>query len=270
MEQSPLIVIITASTGRETLRDTIESVQQQRYPNIRHLIVSDGEIHRERIQKIINTSTMPKKHDIQLMTIPWQTGLNNWVCHRIYAAIPHLIVEDNAYISFLDEDNYIDPEHYESLYTSLRSESKEWAFSLRKIVGQHKEYITHDMCENLGHLSYVWITYRAIEIFPELKDFNMDLPNFYLVDTNCYLIKKTLMHKISEHFQTPARKDPEADRLLFFNLNKIQKGACSMKYTLNYRIASREDSANYTFYLAGNDYMRNKYNNNIPWAPPQI
>ena len=41
--KDPLVTIITATTGAETLKKTIESVQNQTYQNIQHLIVVDGE-----------------------------------------------------------------------------------------------------------------------------------------------------------------------------------------------------------------------------------
>jgi glycosyltransferase involved in cell wall biosynthesis len=265
MSEQPLIVVITATTGRKTLIDTIDSVQKQSYSNIRHVIVCDGSLHQECTREIIDSfKNTSLKHEIQLMTIPWQTGLNNWVCHRIYAAIPHLIVED-AYVAFLDEDNYIDSTHYEALYTAIKNNNADWAFSLRKIVSQTKEFITHDMCESLGFLSKTSLTlwYEITDGFKEqLKE---DDPSHNLVDTNCYLIYKPVAQKIAHNWQYPARHEPEADRFVFYDLNKNYKGACSMKYTLNYRIDSRGDSAIADFYILGNEYMNTLYNNMIPW-----
>lgn len=267
----PLIVIITATTGRKTLGDTISSVQNQTYPHIKHIIVCDGEVHQERTENIIKSQKyIPLRHNIEQLTIPWQTGLNKWVCHRIYAALPHLIVEENVYISFLDEDNYIEADHYALLYAAVGENNADWAYSLRKIVSQEGDFITYDMCESIGFLSKTSLV-RWYEVTDEYKDQVKEYdPSYYLVDTNCYLIKKSIAQKIAHRWQYPARHDPEADRLIFEELNTNYKGVCSMHYTLNYRVDSRTDSAIAEFYTLGNDYMNTLYNKEIPWRPKKI
>ena len=282
MISTDLIVVITATTGQETLYDTIDSVQKQIHKNIKHIIVCDGTIHQDKVNKIINNykvdyancsfqSQLPLK-PIECMIIPWQTGLNNWVCHRIYSAIPNLIVED-AYIGFLDEDNYIDPEHYDSLYKTIVAarDGLEWAYSLRKIVTKTKQFVEYDMCESLGYLSYVWIVISQYNTSAEARKMFQDNTSYYLVDTNCYLIHKNILHKITHCWQIPARVHIEADRLLFDELKKNYKGACSMEYTVNYRLNGRRgdesDSAIAEFYIRGNKYMNQLYNGSIPWQP---
>lgn len=267
-----LIFVITATTGNETLYDTIDSIQKQTYEHIKHIIVCDGKIHEEYIQKIIanykSSTTLIK--EIELLTIPWQTGKDNWVCHRIYAAIPHLIVEE-GYISFLDEDNYIDNNHYEILINTLEEAEVEWVYSLRKIVNKNREFVAYDMCESLGYLSYIWVVLH--ELHNNMLYYNnfKEDPSYRLVDTNCYLIKKDILQKIGYNWQRPAREHPEADRLIFNELWKNYKGVCSMKYTMNYRLDGRRgdstDSAIGDFYIKGNEYMNSIYNNSIPWKP---
>jgi glycosyltransferase involved in cell wall biosynthesis len=267
-----LIFVITATTGKETLLDTIESVQKQTYEHIKHIIVCDGYIHQQNTEQLIEKykSTSSTVKDIELITIPWQTGKDNWVCHRIYAAIPHLIVED-AYISFLDEDNYVDSDHYSSLYNTITSTGNDWAYSLRKIITREKEFVAYDMCESLGYLAYVWVVAYQLNTNPEIRAKFQENPSYFLVDTNCYLIKKEVIQKISHNWQRPARQQPEADRLIFYELWKKYKGICNMKYTLNYRLDGRRGDANDSaigeFYIKGNEYMNQIYSNYIPWKP---
>jgi glycosyltransferase involved in cell wall biosynthesis len=265
----PLIVIITATTGKDTLRDTIESVQKQSYPNIRHIIVCDGKLHEEHCREIIaNYENLLV--EIQLMIIPWQTGKDNWVCHRIYSAIPNLIVED-AYVSFLDEDNYVDPEHYATLYNTICRTNSEWAYSLRKVVTKEKEFVAYDMCESLGKMAYVWVVSYELNTNPVARATFKEDPSYFLVDTNCYLIKKEILHKISHNWQRPARQHPEADRLILNDLSNNYKGECTMKYTMNYRLDGRRGGPNGSavreFYERGNKYMNLVYDGTIPWAP---
>ena len=270
MSMSNFIFVITATTGRDTLIDTIESVQKQSYQNIKHIIVCDGNNNKFQVEQIINNYKNQNilQKELELLVIPWQTGKNNWICHRIYAAIPHLIVED-GYISYLDEDNYVDVNHYEILYNTLQQSNSQWAYSLRKIVTPSKEFVTYDMCESLGYLSHVWVVLYQLNTNPLLKETFKDDPSYYLIDTNCYLIEKSVLQKISYNFQRPARQHPEADRMLFDALRKNYKGQCTMAYTLNYRLDGRRgdptDSAISEFYIRGNNYMNSIYNNNIPW-----
>ena len=169
----------------------------------------------------------------------------------------------------LDEDNYVDVNHYEILYNTLQQSNSQWAYSLRKIVTSSKEFVTYDMCENLGYLSHVWVVLYQLNTNPLLKETFKDDPSYYLIDTNCYLIEKSVLQKISYNFQRPARQHPEADRMLFDALRKNYKGQCTMAYTLNYRLDGRRgdptDSAISEFYIKGNEYINSIYNNNIPW-----
>jgi len=264
------IVVITATTGAYTLHDTIQSIQNQTYHNIKHVIVCDGEIYEESVNNIVSQYKDQLKPIVQI-TIPWQTGKNDWLCHRIYSSIPQLIVED-AYISFLDEDNWVDDDHYSILYETIKRKSLDWVYSLRKVYSREKEFIDYDLCESLGYLSYVWKVIHQLNNDEEYIGKQLeDSAHYYLVDTNCYLIRKEVIIKHSYLFQRPARCHPEADRLLFYELWKNYKGECTMSYTMNYRTDSRRgndtDSVLQQFFVLGNSYMNYYYQNNIPWRP---
>lgn len=188
---------------------------------------------------------------ISLVVLPWNTGREAFICHKIYAAIPHLL-HAPAYVNFLDEDNYVESNHISSMMDTILKKRCFWAFCLRNIVGKKNNMICRDICESLGNLSMTWISeYHKVD---------------YLVDTSCYLVPVEVLQQLSECWQRKARSVPEADRLFYTKLSsRYPNFACSMKYTLNYRIDGRPDSVKADFFMMGNSKMRTKYNDNVPW-----
>src|ERR1700722_19878271 len=96
------VVIITPTTGSEDLKQCMESVQKQTYPNVRHLIVIDGNeanlnfvTHSDEtlISYIYKQDNFDLNH-IDFMILPQNVGSDNFYGHRVYAAIPYLVNED--------------------------------------------------------------------------------------------------------------------------------------------------------------------------------
>lgn len=244
---TPKVFIISATTGNPQFLDNLKSVQKQTYGNLEHVVVVDGHQYTEKVTEMVK-SLGDQKVPITQINIPWNTGRDRYICHKIYASIPQLIHKP-AYVNFLDEDNFIEPEHIESMVKTIVDKNYFWCHCLRNVVQPSGEFICRDMCESLGNLSHTWIN-----------------PNDFLVDTNCYLINVEAMQHLSHSFQRQARTNPEADRLLFRNLNKhFKHSGCSMKYTLNYRVEGRGDSVKGEFFVQGNKMMNARYNNSIPW-----
>ena len=246
----PKVFVITATIGTDYLKQCIESVQSQTYSNIEHIIVCDGANHLTKVISILDTISITKK--IIPMIIPWNSGANRYICHKIYASIPHLLHEP-CYVSFLDEDNYYDSNHIEGMIHTLQEKQCQWTYSLRKILSKEGTYICRDMCESLGKLSSTWV---SSSIQPD-----------FLVDTSCYLIPVQILRKFSECWQRPARANPEGDRYFYQCLSQVfPMFECTIQYTVNYRVDGREDSVKQEFFLQGNEVMKNRYSNNsIPW-----
>ena len=261
MTSIPKVYIITASVGTIELLKCIESVQLQDYDNIEHLIVCDGLEHRdnviEKIEKIEKT-----KHNISTIVLPWNSGRDKYICHKIYASIPHLLHQP-CYISFLDEDNFIDYNHISSMMKKIIDNKLDWTYCLRKIVDKNGNLICKDLCESLGKLSQTWVALERNKLYNNGK---IDIISDYLVDTSSYLIPVEISRKFSECWQRRAREHPEADRLFYNYLSGNYKNYdCSMKYTLNYRLEGRPDSVSKDFFIMGNSKMKKNYNNDIPW-----
>lgn len=234
----PMVTVITPTTGAAYLRQAIESVKNQTYDNIQHLVVVDGQPKGRVIAR--------EYGHIDLIDLPYPTGLDRFNGHRIYGASVYLAKGD--LVCFLDEDNYFDPNHIESL-VAVMQKPNDWAFSLRKIVDKDNNYICNDDCESLGK----WESC--------IGDF--------FVDVGCFFLPKLLAIQLSPIWYRKAREPgvPEVDRMLTHVLrNNNLKFDTNGEYTLNYRTGNTQLSVQSEFFLQGNEAMSKKYNGDLPWT----
>jgi glycosyltransferase involved in cell wall biosynthesis len=235
---NPLVTIVTATTCTEYLKQNIDSVMNQTYDNIQHLIVVDGKHHLDKLNyEIVG----------DVMVLPYATGTNQYNGHRIYAAGTYLAKGD--YIMYLDEDNWLESNHVESLVNTLQGKTNSYACSLRKITDMDGNFICNDDCENLGNWESVI--------------------NDYFVDVNCFFLPKKIALQLTPLWYRRARHpedQPEVDRLLtsVLRYNTIEC-LVSGEYTVNYRAGNRADSVQAQFFLKGNEIMKQKYNGEYPW-----
>jgi glycosyltransferase involved in cell wall biosynthesis len=237
----PLVTVITATTGAKTLKQAIESVKDQTYPYIQHLIVVDGQEHLSKVKFI--------KDKDNLIVLPYPTGTNNYNGHRIYGG--STFFSEGLFLSYLDEDNWFDPYHIESLVDCIDANTEKWAYSLRKIVSQSGEFICNDDCENLGRWKSV------------LDD--------HFVDVNSFLLPKLIALQLTPLWYRRARHPddlPEVDRIIshsLFNVNSHLEYNTNYSYSVNYRVGSRIDSVKAQFFQNGNMKMLEKYKGKLPW-----
>lgn len=240
---SKSVTIITPTTGADYLAKNLESVKNQTYDNVKHLVVVDGP---QFVAKV--TSSLFFSPGATVLTLPENTGHSQYNGHRIYGGLSFLCNSD--YVMFLDEDNWIDPNHVESLINV--AENNDWAFSLRKIVDKDDNFICNDDCENLG----LWPTCISDkELF---------------VDVGAYFLPTPLAVQLAPIWYRRARHpddQPEVDRAMMQTLLQYDfKYDTNGEYTLNYRVGNRADSVQANFFLWGNQQTQNRYpNGNYPW-----
>jgi glycosyltransferase involved in cell wall biosynthesis len=218
------IAVVTATTGRESLLQTIESVKKQTYP-CNHYIFVDGQ------------HELPPYDDYKnIVVLPKPTGLNGMMNGGIVAASAYLVTED--YICWIDDDNWIDPNHVESLVEAI--ENKPYAYSLRKLMEPDGAFWANDDCESLGH-------------------------HADLIDLNCYLMKRDLATGLAPCWYQTTGELCLGDRYVWAMLkqNSIPYGA-SGKYTVNYRLNPNRDLR--PMFFQGNIRNIGKYQNKLPWS----
>jgi glycosyltransferase involved in cell wall biosynthesis len=227
-------VVVTPTIGKKSLKDAIESVRAQTYP-AKHLLVIDGPEFELKVR--INL----EDNDLQILQLPNNVGGGGFYGHRVYAAIGHLVNED--IIFFLDEDNWYDSNHVQSLVDILKDDHLHFAHSLRKIWKPDGMYLCHDDCESLGK-------------HPTASG------GYHLIDTSSFAFKREQLINYGHLWHSGWGGDRRF--LSFMHQMNIPYG-CSGQYTLNYRLDGNPNSVKPDFFTYCNSIMRNKYPNGFPW-----
>lgn len=94
------VSVITPTVGSSYLQRAIQSVQEQTYNNVRHLIVVDGSDHADAVRRLIPAHP---RHPIDLLPLPFNTGGGGYNGHRIYGAC--FFLASSPFVAMLDEDN---------------------------------------------------------------------------------------------------------------------------------------------------------------------
>ncbi|BAZ15801.1 glycosyl transferase [Calothrix sp. NIES-4071] len=250
-----LVSVITPVTGNPLMKQAIQSVQDQDYPNIEHIIVIDGKEREAAAQALLQEIEF-KKPQTHVICLPYATGKGGFNGHRIYGM--SLFLANGDYLAFLDEDNWFDSNHITSLVQVVEEKHLDWAYALRKIVNLDGTLATHDNCESLGK----W------------QDF---ADSCHVIDTNCYFLKKCIAleyaHLFYVRFSKPNDvKKPGAPILKSTDVmlcNELVKAypRCDTNgaYTVNYRAGLGQFAVKPEFFHQGNTVMQTKYPEGFPW-----
>lgn len=236
------ITVITPTVGSPKLWDAIESVKAQTYP-CKHLIVLDGpDVKADRLPWTYNGY-----ENCHIVKTPENTGANGFNGQRIYAAYPHLVNSD--YIAFLDEDNWFEPNHIQSLVETIERKNLDFAYSLRKIFSPDKKYQCNDECESLGK-------------WPIFMSRGSQYGNQFLIDTSAYLFKREFIQKTCHLWHSGAWGE---DRRYYYAVKDHAKYDTNGDYTLCYRLDGNPNSVSREFFIEGNKTQEAYYGGNFPW-----
>jgi glycosyltransferase involved in cell wall biosynthesis len=237
-ERKPRIMVITPTTGKNTLLKAIESVRNQTIKT-EHLVVVDGngDIYTRFANMLLNKISPNYDNPLQFIPLPENVGGNGWYGHRVYAAMPLLVNAD--YILFLDEDNWFEPNHVETMINKIKSKDLMWAYSLRRICDESGQYVCDDDCESLGR-------------YPTFYDHAL---NF--VDTNCYCFRREYLVTVAHSFYGQWG----ADRPFYKSASTaLPAFGCTGEATVNYRAPERL----LKMFREGNKVMKDAYKP-LPW-----
>jgi glycosyltransferase involved in cell wall biosynthesis len=238
------VTVITPTIGSPKLKDAIESVKNQTY-KCKHLLVVDGEEYwRSACQYVDEMNT----GGATMTVSPENTGKTggNFYGHRIYAAYPHLLNSD--YILFLDEDNWYESNHVETLVKTIEAKNLDFAYSLRQIYDNGRHFRCNDNCESLGK----WEIFNSRQS-PHGKQ--------YLIDTSSFCFKREFIQKTCHLWHSGWG----GDRRYFYAVKEHAKYDTNGKYTLCYRLDGNEGSVTEQFFIEGNKTQENYYEGKYPW-----
>lgn len=242
------VTVITPTIGSKKLLDAIMSVATQSY-KCKHLLVVDGYDFVEPVMDIINiTKMMDPQPNINLVLSPENTGKTggNFYGHRIYAAYPHLINSD--YILFLDEDNWYEPNHVQTLIETIESKNLDFSFSLRKIFNPERTYLLDDNCESLGK-------------WPIFMSRHSPHGPQYLIDTSSFCFKREFIQQTCHLWHSGWG----GDRKYFYAVKERAKYDTNGKHTLCYRLDGNPNSVTKEFFETGNKTQQAYYEGKYPW-----
>lgn len=238
-------VVITPTTGLPTLVDVIKSVAAQT-EKVEHWIVIDG---LENADKVIQIC---KEHNYgqRIIALPENTGRpkrhhlgegRKYNGHRIYGAMSFLVNHD--YVFLLDEDNWFEPIHCETMLNNLRDMNTEWCYSLRKIVDQDGKFVCNDDCDSLG-------------IYPN----RARIP---FVDMNCYCFKAGFFADIAPWLYGELHADKTLFQVAIAKMERHYQFCSTGSYTVNYR--ARPNMID-EWFVPGNEIIKQFYGDKKPWA----
>ena len=204
--------VVTATIGRPELLRAVRSVYNQTEKDYQHLIIVDGEQYRHRVENILTVfgSTYPKDK-INVVVLPYSLGGYGGPAYSIGPAI-----SVGKYVCNLDDDNWLEPNHLESLFDAMDANgSPAWAYTLRNIAVDGK-IVCRDECESMGYLRTVW-----------------SRPKEHHIDTGAFFLPRSTAVEMAHNWQ-----HGEAtinDRLFYASLKERHPNyTCTNKYTYNY------------------------------------
>ena len=246
IDDTPTVTVITPTVGSPKLSKCMESVNKQTYKGkLIHYLVCDG---RKFVNPFFQQVGLPPIYNIEHTILEFNTGKEggNFYGHRIYAAFPHLLNTD--YILFLDEDNWYEPDHVESLVRTAKEKNLDFSYSLRKIYSEKEEYLCDDNCESLGK----WEIFNSRQS-PHGKQ--------YLIDTSSFCFKRDFIQKTCHLWHSGWG----GDRKFFYAVKEQAKYDTNGKYTLCYRLDGNEGSVTEQFFVVGNKTQEAYYGGKFPW-----
>ena len=245
------VTVLTPTINSKYLGQCIESVRNQTYKNLKHLIVADG--HDYYSEVLFDDAIDEKADNIDVAFAPYNTGgvAPGYYGHRIYAAYPHLINTD--YVVFLDEDNWIEPNHVETLVDTIEKNGYHWAHSLRNIYTKDGDFLDADCCESTGR----WPVYWSLSQPKTQQE--------HLVDTSSYCFKTDYLVGVCGYWHSGWGGDRRFYKIITDSLGHTNFGTTGL-HTLNYRLddAPEKKYGSIDFFKKGNEMVKGHYGE-YPW-----
>ena len=218
------VAVVTSTRGRPTITKAIQSVKDQTRKATHYVFIHGAEYSDKTIPHLAD--------DTVAVHLPRANGGGGYGMAPVFALAPFAITED--VICYLDDDNWYEPDHIESLVEMIEKHDLGWAYSYRKIVDNEGSFICEDNCESLG------------------MQLNSD--NQYLVDNSCYAVRTNVARRHSHAWYVPVISDRSFQHeLMRAGLSVGTTG----KHSVNYRL-SKDGTGGMTAekFINNNEWMK--------------
>jgi glycosyltransferase involved in cell wall biosynthesis len=160
-----------------------------------------------------------------VVTLPVNVGAGGFYGHRVYAAFSHLV--DTDLVAYLDQDNRFHPGHLAQLSAALAG----------------GEPLMDDESQSVG-------PWGSAKPYP-------------LVDTNCYLLKTEVAHKVASYFHGGWGQD----RVFYAALSQLFPNfGCSGAFTVDYRTRDDLQPKVVELLTRENAAIRQKFGGRLPFV----
>ena len=218
------VAVVTSTQGRSTITKAIQSVKDQTRKATHYVFIHGAEYSDKTIPHLAD--------DTVAVHLPRANGGGGYGMAPVFALAPYAITED--IVCYLDDDNWYEPDHIESVVEMIEKHDLGWAYSYRKIEDNEGSFICEDNCESLG------------------MQLNSD--NQYLVDNSCYAVRTNVARRHSHAWYVPVISDRSFQHeLMRAGLSVGTTG----KHSVNYRL-SKDGTGGMTAekFINNNEWMK--------------
>jgi len=218
------VAVVTSTQGRSTITKAIQSVKDQTRKATHYVFIHGAQYSDKTIPHLAD--------DTVAVHLPRANGGGGYGMAPVFALAPFAITED--VICYLDDDNWYEPDHIESLVEMIEKHDLGWAYSYRKIVDNEGNFICDDNCESLG--------------------MQLNSANHYLVDNSCYAVRTNVARRHSHAWYVPVVSDRS------FQAELMRAGlsvGTTGKHSVNYRL-SKDGTGGMTAekFIDNNEWMK--------------
>ena len=145
---NPTVAVVTITSNRPELIDSIVSIDEQTYP-VHHYLLTDGIVDYKTYWDMVTEYSGPYR-DVAYWPkrVAVKTPNGGSGGQKLFAAAPHFVTEDILIMTA--DDDWFKPNHVESLVDLMVKGNLDWAYSLRGIYDKEGEFLFDDNCESLG------------------------------------------------------------------------------------------------------------------------
>lgn len=138
MSDRKLVSVITGTYDRpRELKNAIESIRAQTYPNIEHCIVHDGPASDE-VREVMGQAFSTEKERENIVRLKWLETGRQWsqFLANSISAVPYQVAQwlsSGDYLMWLADDEEVTPDHIELLVNLLEAEDVDFVYSKTEI-----------------------------------------------------------------------------------------------------------------------------------------